>query len=274
MDFSGKTAVITGASGGIGLAIARAMAKQGVDMVLADMNARELTTACMEIAKLGRKAVAVPCDVTGDQDVVNLAEKALKKLGKVDFLFNNAGVAVRGLVENMTLPDWEFIINTNLLGYIRNIQAFLPHMLSRGNGHIINISSIQALAPTGDILNIPYITTKAGILGLSESLYGYLKPKGISVTCVCPGAIATNMGANAHFVGSEDEKQKMKLREIEFFKMPFFTPPDVMAEELLKGMREEKYMIVIPADMSKRLPDQGRDVEKLNQYLKMKNFNT
>jgi NAD(P)-dependent dehydrogenase (short-subunit alcohol dehydrogenase family) len=268
MELSGKNAVVTGASGGIGRAMAVGLAKQGVDVVVASRNTTELSGACREIEATGQRALAVPCDVTRDEDVANLAQRSLNAFGHIDILINNAGVAVRGLVENMTMPDWEFIINTNLLGYIRNIQAFLPHMLARGSGQIVNISSIQAIAATGDVLNIPYITTKAGICGLSESLYSYLKPRGILVTCAAPGAIATGMGANAHFVGSEKEKAEMKIKEEQFFKMPFFMPPELMAEVLIQAMKDEQYLVIIPSEMGKRLVDQGREPDKFNAFMK------
>jgi short-subunit dehydrogenase len=268
MELTGKKAVITGASSGIGRAMALVLAKKGVDLVLAARNKKELESAAAEVRAIGRRAVTVPCDVSRDSDVTNLAEKAFQSCGQIDILVNNAGVAVRGQLEYMTIPDWEFIVNTNLLGYVRNIQAFLPPMLARGSGCIVNISSIQAIACTGDPLNIPYITTKAGICGLSESLYGYLKPKGIHVTCAAPGAIATGMGANAHFVGTEAEKAAMKVKEEQFFKMPFFMQADVMAEILVQAMIDEQYMVVIPARLNDRLPPQGRDIAKLNEYLK------
>jgi NAD(P)-dependent dehydrogenase (short-subunit alcohol dehydrogenase family) len=258
MEFSGKTAIITGASGGIGLAIAMAMSDRGVNVVLAARNTQALTTACQAIQQAGPQALAIQCDVGNDADVVSLVEKALNYFGKVDILVNNAGVAVRGLLENMTMPDWEYIINTNLLGYIRNVQALLPHFLARGSGYIINIASIQALGKTGDILNIPYITTKSGIMGFSESLYGYLRPKGIKVACLVPGGVSTNMGINARFIGSEKEQQDMKIKEEKFFKMPFFMKPELLAEALVQGMQEGKYLILVPPDMAAHCSNRDR----------------
>jgi NAD(P)-dependent dehydrogenase (short-subunit alcohol dehydrogenase family) len=270
MDFEGKIAVVTGASGGIGRALATALARQGTDVVLAARNENELAATRQEVLATGRRALAVRCDVSLDADVNNLAARAMETFGRVDILVNNAGVAVRGWLENMTMPDWEFIVNTNLLGYVRNIQAFLPQMLARGSGHIVNVSSIMALACTGDDLNIPYITTKSAICGLSESLYGYLKPKGINVTCVAPGAISTGMGANAHFVGSEKEKAEMKIKEEQYFKMPYFMKTEVMADILIQAMKDDQYMVIIPAKMNQRLEEQGRDIGKFNTYLKTK----
>lgn len=267
MEFQNKTAVVTGASGGIGKAVAIALAKAGCDVFISARNTIKLEEVKQEIEAAGRRAAAVKCDVTLDEDVWAMAEAAIATFGNIDILINNAGVAVRGLLENMTMPDWEFIVNTNLLGYVRCVQAFLPHFLSRGSGYIVNVSSIQALAPSGDHLNIPYITTKAGILGFTEALYGYLKPKGIIVSTTCPGAIATDMGANARFVGSEEEKAAMAKKEIEFFKMPFFVKPEVMAEDLLQAMREERYISLIPAQMEEHLGPQGRDIHKLNAFL-------
>ncbi len=267
MEFKNKTAVVTGASGGIGRAVAVALAKAGCDVFISARNTSKLEEVKKEIEAAGRGAASVKCDVTQNEDVWAMAEAAITAFGSVDILINNAGVAVRGLLENMAMPDWEFIVNTNLLGYVRCVQAFLPHFMAKGSGYIVNVSSIQALAPSGDNLNIPYITTKAGILGFTEALYGYLRPKGILVSCTCPGAIATDMGANARFVGSEEEKAEMAKKEIEFFKMPFFVKPEAMAENLLESMKKEEFISLIPARMEEQLGPQGRDVHKLNAYL-------
>jgi NAD(P)-dependent dehydrogenase (short-subunit alcohol dehydrogenase family) len=176
VDFKGKTAVVTGSSGGIGKGVAVALAREGADIVLASRNVPKMEAVKKEIEALGRRAVVVRCDVSRDEDVFKMKEAAIRAFGNIDILVNNAAVGVRGLMENIKMADWEYIINTNLLGYIRVVEAFLPHFMARKSGYIVNVSSIQALAYTAERLNIAYITTKAGILGLSECLFGYLGP--------------------------------------------------------------------------------------------------
>ena len=268
MDFTGKTAVITGASGGIGRSIAILLAKEGADIVLASRNVANMEEVKEKIEGLGQKALAVACDMTRDEDVSAMKDKAIAEFGNIDILINNAAVGVRGILENIPLKEWEFIINTNLMGYIRNIHAFLPHFIARESGYIVNVSSIQALAYTAEELGIPYITTKAGIIGLTECLYGYLGPKGIKVSCLIPGGVRTNIADNSKYVGTEEEKMKMKKDTEEFFKMPFFLEADQLAEGFLEGMKKEEYMIVVPADLHDRCKEQGRDIHRLNEFMK------
>jgi NAD(P)-dependent dehydrogenase (short-subunit alcohol dehydrogenase family) len=272
MDLAGKVAVVTGASGGIGRAVAIAMAKQGANVVLAARNNQALAAACEEIEKIGQRAIGVSCDVKNDTDVANLEQKALQTFGKVDILVNNAAVGVRGRIENVTLPDWEFIIQTNLLGYIRNVRAFLPHFLAQKSGYIVNVSSVQGLDIIHDPLNIAYITTKCAILGFSECLYASLRPRGINVSCLCPGGTSTDMGVNTRFVGSQQEIQAMRENDEKLFKMPFMMKPEVLAEGLIEGMQEERYLILFPGERAKQfeldLLEQGRNIQQLNAFLK------
>jgi NAD(P)-dependent dehydrogenase (short-subunit alcohol dehydrogenase family) len=267
MEFNGKIAVITGSSGDIGRSVAIVLAREGADIVLASRNVPNMEEVKEKIEELGQRALVVACDMAKDEDVFAMKDKAIAEYGHVDILINNAAVGVRGLLENVSLEDWKFIINTNLMGYIRNVHAFMPHFIARGRGYMVNVSSIQALAYTGERLNIPYITTKAGIIGLTESLYGYLGPKGIKVSCLVPGAVRTNISANSRFVGTEEEKTKMRKADQEFFKLPFFLTPDQLAEGLLEGMKKEEYIILVP-DMHERCKDQGRDIVKLNDFMK------
>ena len=268
MEFRGKTAVVTGSSGGIGRSIAITLAREGVDIVLASRNVPEMEEVKGRIEELGQKALVVSCDVARDDDVSAMKEKAIAEFGKIDILINNAAVGVRGVLENVSLDDWKLIINTNLMGYIRNVHAFMPHFIERGSGYIVNVSSIQALMYTAEKLGIPYITTKAGIIGLTECLYGYLGPMGIKVSCLIPGGVRTNIAANSKYVGTEKEKEKMIKDTEEFFKMPFFLDSDQLAEGFLEGMKKEEYMILVPADLHDRCKEQGRDIRRLNEFMK------
>lgn len=274
MDFKGKTAVVTGSSGGAGKGIALALAKEGVDIVLTSRNVPKLEEAKKEIEALGRRAVVIKCDTSLDSDVFAMENAAIKAFKKIDILVNNAAVGIRGRLEDTRMEDWEYLVNTNLLGYTRVVQAFLPHFLSNKSGYIVNVSSIQALGYTPGTQNIPYIVTKAGIISLSECLYGYLGPLGIHVSCLIPGGIATDMAVNARYVGSEEAKKEMSARDIEFAKIakegkaPFhMLTPEELAAGLLDGMRKEEYIISVP-DFRPMLMEQGRDIDKLNAFLK------
>ena len=129
MEFKGKTAVVTGSSGGIGRAVAIALAKEGVDIVLASRNVPNMEAVQREIESLGQRAVVIPCDVTKNESVAAMKDKAIEAFGNIDILINNAAIGIRGLIEDTSLEDWEYIINTNLMGYIRNITEFLRKLL-------------------------------------------------------------------------------------------------------------------------------------------------
>lgn len=266
MEFRSKTALVTGSSGGIGKSVAITLAKEGADIVLASRNMENMEAVKKEIEKLGRKAIAVRCDVSKDKDVTDMKDKAIDIFGNIDILVNNAAVGIHGLLEYVSLDDWKYIINTNLMGYIRNVTAFLPHFIERGSGYIVNVSSIQALAYGSDPLNSAYITTKAGILGLTECLSAYLRPKGITVSCLIPGAVKTEIHRNSRFVGTEEQKKKMQAEAEEIFKLPMFLSPGQCAAGLLEGMKKEEYLIVVPAQMVEMAKEQGRDIVKLNAW--------
>ncbi len=274
MDFKGKTAVVTGSSGGIGKGIALALAREGADIVLTSRNVPKLEQVKKEVEALGRRAVVIRCDNARDADVFNMAAAAIKAFGKIDILINNAAVGIRGRLEDTKMEDWEYMINTNLLGYIRVIQAFLPHYLANKRGYIVNVSSIQALAYTPGTQNIPYIVTKAGIISLSECLFGYLGPLGVRVSCLIPGGVETDIGTNARFVGSEATIREMKAMDEAYSKKARegkpafrFLKPDELAAGLLEGMRKEDYIISVP-DFRPMLKEQGRDIDMLNAFLK------
>jgi NAD(P)-dependent dehydrogenase (short-subunit alcohol dehydrogenase family) len=267
VNFKNKTAVITGSSGGIGEQVALAMAREGADIVLAARNAEKLEKVKKAVEALGRKAVAVTCDVTRDMDVLALRDVALEAFGEVDIIVNNAAAAIRGRLEDTSMDDWEYIIDTNLLGYVRVVQAFLPHLLARKSGYLVNVSSVQALGYTGETMNIPYITSKAGIIGFTECLYGYLGPRGIKVSCLIPGGVRTDIHASARFVGTEEEKVAMLAEGNEAMKMPFFLSPEEEAAGLIEGMKREDYLILVP-DSRRQLLPQGRDIDTLNAFMK------
>ena len=200
MDLGGKVAVITGGASGIGRACAVAMAREGADIVIADRNPERMDAAAAEIRGLGRRVLGIRCDVSSDSDVASLAERSIAEMGRVDLLMNNAGVVLGGPVEKIEMADWEWIIGINLLGPIRGVRYFLPHLLERGSGYIVNTASFAGLVAHNP-LTIPYDTTKHGIVGLSAGLALYLKPKGIGVSVVCPGYIHTNLSESYRFRG-------------------------------------------------------------------------
>jgi short-subunit dehydrogenase len=266
MDFKGKTAVVTGSSGGIGKSTAIALAKEGADVLLAARNVANMEAVQKEIESLGRRAVVIGCDVTEDKSVLAMKDKALQSCGDVDILINNAGVGIRGSLEDTTMDDWHYIINTNLMGYIRVVQAFLPYFLKRRQGYIVNVSSIQALAYGAVDLNTPYITTKGGINSFTDCLSATLRPLGIKVSCLIPGGVITEIAHNSRYVGPEQRKNELRARDEAGRKLPMFLSAEQCAAGLLEGMKKEQYLILTPPGMAQMLKAQGRDVDAFNAY--------
>jgi short-subunit dehydrogenase len=267
MEFKNKTALVTGSSGGIGAAVAIALAKEGADVVLASRNLENMEQVKLKIETIGRKAVAIECDVSRDKSVVEMKDKALKAFKNIDILINNAGVGIRGFVEDIGMKDWNYIFNTNMLGYVRNIEAFLPHFEKRGSGYIVNVSSIQALGYSPEPLNIAYIATKGGIVAFTTAIHSYLKPRGIKVSCLIPGAVNTEISNNSRFVGSPEHIKQMKDDAAEFWKLPIFLTPAQEADGLIAGIKKEEFLILVPENMKQNLKAQGWDIDAYNSYV-------
>ena len=267
MDFKGKTAVVTGSSGGIGAAVAIALAKEGADVVLASRNVANMEKVKQQIEAVGRKALVIACDVSKDESVTAMAKQAIATFGKIDILVNNAAVGVRGTLEDISIEDWQFIINTNMIGYIRNVKAFLGHFEKNKSGYIVNVSSIQGLGYSPEPLNIAYITTKAGIIGFTTAIHSYLKQFNIKVSCLIPGAVNTEISNNSRFVGSPEKIKKMKDDAAEFWKLPIFLTPEQEADGLIKGMKKEEFLIFVPENMKAGLKGQAWDIDAYNAYV-------
>ncbi len=189
-DLAGRTGVITGGASGIGLATARLLAAEGMHLVLADIEPGPLDRSAGELGALG-----VICDVGDLASVTELADRAYDRLGAVDLLFNNAGVAVAGPVAAMTHADWEWLMRVNLWGPIHGVEAFLPRMIEQGTGgHLLFTASFAGLVPNVGLG--PYCVTKYGTVALAEVLSKELRPHGIGVSVLCPMRVETNIGSS------------------------------------------------------------------------------
>ncbi len=194
-DLKGKTAFITGAASGIGLAMARAFLEAGMNVMLADIEEPALQSALRVLSNHGPRVAGVLCDVSERKTLEQAAAKAFATFGKVHVLCNNAGVSRAGLVEKIAVSDWEWVIGVNLMGTIAGLQLFLPHIKAHGEGgHIVNTASIAGLAPGA--LSGPYAATKFAIVGLSEVLADELAGSNIGVSVLCPSWVRTRMVDN------------------------------------------------------------------------------
>jgi NAD(P)-dependent dehydrogenase (short-subunit alcohol dehydrogenase family) len=191
----GKTAFITGGARGIGLGIARAFARSGAKLALADIDQASLVTAKSELSDL-TTVETFKLDVRDRSAYARVADEAESRLGPVSILCNNAGVAGDQHVTRLTYEYWDWVIGINLHGVINGIQTFLPRMLNRGGGgHIVNTASGAGLAATSS--GLLYTTSKFAVVGLSESLRIALEPFQIGVSVLCPGPVNTKIISNS-----------------------------------------------------------------------------
>ncbi len=190
-DIAGRTAFITGGANGIGLGIARALARAGARLALADLDAAGLERARLELAAL-TPVETVVLDVTDRAGMAAAAERVEALLGPVSLLVNNAGVAAGGPATKLTYDLWDWGMGINLDGVINGVQTFLPRMAARkAGGHIVNTASGAGLAASG--AGVLYHTAKFAVVGLSEALQVELQPQGIAVSVLCPGPVATDI---------------------------------------------------------------------------------
>lgn len=188
----GKTAVITGASRGIGRAIAIKLAKLGVNIVVNYRNSYEAVQEVVkEIQDLGATALAVQCDISSYSDVENMMKKSVEEFGTIDILVNNAGITKDGLLMRMKEEDFDSVIDINLKGAFNCTRHVSAIMLKQRSGRIINISSVSGL--TGNAGQVNYSSAKAGILGMTKAVARELASRNVTCNAVAPGYIQTDM---------------------------------------------------------------------------------
>jgi len=245
--FAGATAIITGGASGIGRALAGELAKRGGEVVLADLQIELAQEVAIGIQAAGGKAEAVKLDVTDSSAVEQLVRETVKRTGRLDYMFNNAGIGIGGDLNHYGINDWNYILDVNLRGVIHGVQAAYQVMLAQGFGHIVNTASLAGLMPSPGVVS--YATTKYAVVGLSQSLRAAAAPLGIRVSVFCPGfvrtAILSGGGKYGRVLREMSPEQERSLREvIEGFKP---MPPDTFARKALDLVAKNKAIIVVPS---------------------------
>jgi NAD(P)-dependent dehydrogenase (short-subunit alcohol dehydrogenase family) len=192
-ELSGKTAFVTGGASGIGLALGRAFAGAGMKVMLADIETGALDSAVEDLRGTGADVRGVACDVTDSTSVDRAAADAFAAFGNVHVICNNAGVAAAGGIDNISLDNWRWVLDVNLMGVLHGIRTFLPHIRAHGEGgHFVNTASMAGLV--SGLGFSPYVASKFAVVGMSEGLRTQLQPLGIGVTVLCPGFVRTGIG--------------------------------------------------------------------------------
>lgn len=202
-DLKNKNALITGAGKGIGKAIALALAKEGVNVILVARTADEIETVATKVRSLRVKALAVTADVSDMNSINQAVAKALGEFGTIDILINNAGIAAFGKFLELEPTEWERIIKVNLMGTYYTTRAVLPNMIDRKTGDIINISSTAG--QRGNALTSAYSASKFAVLGLTESLMQEVRKDNIRVTALTPSTVATEMAKDLKLTDGNPE---------------------------------------------------------------------
>ena len=190
-DLSGKVALVTGASRGIGCSIAKTLAQNGAHVVCVSRNVSDVQSVADEITAAGGAATAVACDISDSGNVTKLVKETVVTHNHLDILVNNAGVTRDNLLMRMSEDDWNTVLNINLKAAFISIKAAARTMIKQRKGRIINISSVVGMI--GNAGQVNYAASKAGLIGLTKSTARELAPRGITANCIAPGYVATDM---------------------------------------------------------------------------------
>ncbi|KKN54615.1 hypothetical protein LCGC14_0590380 [marine sediment metagenome] len=249
-ELKGKNCFITGAASnkGIGRSLAIELAKEGMNLFITDINMKDLEKVKKEIEEFGVKIFAGKCDVSKFEDWEKYEEDFRSSLGEIDQLINNAGIAIGGSIIELSLEDWEKVLGVNLWSIIYSLKTFVPRMMAKGSGHLVNVASGAGILGSSEPL--PYVTSKFSIVGMSEALYGSLHGLGIKVSIILPWIIATNIWTSSEarfpqkllddFGIQKLEEIGQKVRESV---LETAVSPDEVAKIYVKEIKEDKLYI-------------------------------
>ncbi len=193
-DLTAKVAIVTGASSGLGIQFAKALAREGADLVIAARRYDKLKGVSKMIEKeTGQKCLPVACDVTDEADIKNCVEKAIAEYGKIDILVNNAGVSAGKEAENLSKDDWDWVIDVNLTGVFIFCKQVAKQMIKQGGGKIVNIASMYGQVGNDSMPATPYHASKGGVVNLTRALAGEWAKYNINVNSIGPGFFASEM---------------------------------------------------------------------------------
>lgn len=241
----GAAVALTGAASGIGRALAFELAARGADLALADIDEPQLAALANELRQSHQVNISANrVDVAEDDEVRRFAEAAIRQHPRLNVLINNAGVALQGWFEEMTLAEFDWVMSVNFRGVVRGTHYFLPHLQAQPQAHIVNISSVFGLiAPVGQTA---YSASKFAVRGFTEALRHELAATSVRVTCVHPGGVATNILRNARAVKAVDTERR-DMASKRFAKMAK-TTPEQAAAVIVEGLLRNRPRVLIGGD--------------------------
>ncbi|GHG86280.1 SDR family NAD(P)-dependent oxidoreductase [Comamonas sp. JC664] len=232
--------VVTGAGSGLGRALCEELARRKARVLVSDVDTPSAEETALRVTQAGGEAHVVNCDVTDVAQVEALADTAIRVLGGVDLLVNNAGVVSAGAVGALPLAEWKRVLDINLWGVIHGCHVFVPRMRLQGSGHILNIASSAGLVYVPDLA--AYNVSKAGVVALSETMYVELKASGIGVTVACPSFFRTNIANTGRY--ADETLRTLAVRMVGSSRIG----PDVIARKLLSAVDARSLYSVPMAD--------------------------
>lgn len=240
--FQDSVAIVTGAASGIGRGLAEELARRGSEVVIADRNTDLANQVAAGIRDAGGKASAAELDVRDAETVTQLVTSVVDRTGRLDFMFNNAGIGVLGETHQHSLEDWNYIVDVNLRGVIHGIHAAYPVMIEQGFGHIVNTASIAGLTPVSFLTS--YVATKYAVVGLSQSLRAEAAPLGVRVSVLCPGAVRTAILDEGTYTRllvpiPPDFMERAK-------KSRLLMDPNAFAKRVLRAVARNQGLIIVP----------------------------
>jgi NAD(P)-dependent dehydrogenase (short-subunit alcohol dehydrogenase family) len=244
-SLTNQVAIVTGGGSGIGEGLCLELARRGARVIVADINGADAGRVAADIADHGGLATASTVDVAREEDVRRLVEDTASAYGRLDYLFNNAGLAIGGDARDLTLDHWRRVLDVDLYGVLHGMRAAYPIMARQGFGHIVNTSSADAFFPHPG--NAPYCTAKHALVGLSLSLRLEGADLGVKVSCVCPGFVRTNVYRNAEVVGRV-LPPGVPLEKLAGAPATMMEPARA-AQVILDGVARNQALIVFPASI-------------------------
>jgi NAD(P)-dependent dehydrogenase (short-subunit alcohol dehydrogenase family) len=236
--FAGANALIFGGAKGIGRCVSLEWARRGARLAVADLDEAAAKATAAEIEAAGGKAVGIAANVMSEESIATAVSAAESALGEIDILMNNVGGMLNGHPEDIPMREWQRIMELNYLGSARGTMQLLPKFLARGSGHIVNTASFAGLYPYA-ASRVPYAASKAAVIAMSENLAIYCEPKGVRVSCLIPGPVATSV-MDSMTSWTEDCPLRGPGTETTLML------PEQVAVVLADGMRDGR--ILIPSD--------------------------